>query len=401
MRRISRLRERTQRLLKGYIDNLTIHGATKILTGSIIERIFWAVISFGILGYFFYSANALLFQYLSNEIIVNNESVSVAGVKLPAVTVCDTGSFTCSGMLYKNKSLHASTCDPRKLAASQNQFKKAYWCWEANQLKYTKKCNHTVLQNHPGCLTFNPLQTITQDVSGRHQKARFVVRPTNNKSVFLFLHNTNEVPSWVNRHQYTITSTGFYNVIIQQRDIKRLQAPFKSKCSFNGNLKKYGFPYSKSLCQDSCYSRDMIDKCGTVTDLWWQYLPSYKREADTKFINKSIKENNKRCLWSFLSGSPNRKPCECISPCQETMYEAAIKKSSVEKIYIYLTIYVENLEIMKTNELAAYDSTRFLADMGGLIGLLIGMSLLSVFEVLVCLGLYTFDKLCLLLSMVI
>ena len=90
MRRISRLRERTQRLLKGYIDNLTIHGATKILTGSIIERIFWAVISFGILGYFVYSANALLFQYLSNEIIVNNESVSVAGVKLPAVTVCDT-----------------------------------------------------------------------------------------------------------------------------------------------------------------------------------------------------------------------------------------------------------------------------------------------------------------------
>ena len=62
----------------------------------------------------------------------------------------------------------------------------------------------------------------------------------------------------------------------------------------------------------------------------------------------------------------------------------------------YMTIYFDKLEISKSTELPAYNSTRFLADIGGLIGLLIGMSLLSVFEVLVCLALYAVDKTCLL-----
>ena len=200
--------------MTGYIDNLTIHGATKILTGAIPERIFWGVILFGVLAYFFYSANALLGQFLNNDVIVNNERISVDEVKLPVATVCDAVLFTCSGMLYKNESLRSSTCAPRRLAASMNYFKKNYWCWDANQLKYTKSCNHTVSSNHPGCLTFNPLQTITQDVSGRHQKARFLVKTLNNNSVFLFLHNVNEIPSWIKRHHYTVTTPGYYNVII-------------------------------------------------------------------------------------------------------------------------------------------------------------------------------------------
>ena len=93
VRRISRLREKTQRLLRGYIDNLTIHGATKILTGSIPERIFWIVILLSVLVYFCYSANRLLVQFLGNEIIVSNEIVNVDKVKLPSVTVCDRKKF--------------------------------------------------------------------------------------------------------------------------------------------------------------------------------------------------------------------------------------------------------------------------------------------------------------------
>ena len=37
---ITNLRVKTKRLLRDYIENLTIHGATKVLTGSIPEQIF-------------------------------------------------------------------------------------------------------------------------------------------------------------------------------------------------------------------------------------------------------------------------------------------------------------------------------------------------------------------------
>ena len=140
----------------------------------------------------------------------------------------------------------------------------------------------------------------------------------------------------------------------------------------------------------------MFDACGTVPDFWWIYLPSSKRGKNANLSNAEIHNTTKECLDTFMFGSTPRKPCKCISPCQETVYQAEFKPTFHTNSYVYLTIYFEDIEIMKTTELPAYDSTRFLADVGGLIGLLIGMSLLSLFEVLVCLALYAFDKLCLL-----
>ena len=62
-----------------------------------------------------------------------------------------------------------------------------------------------------------------------------------------------------------------------------------------------------------------------------------------------------------------------------------------------MAIYFEDLQVATTTELVAYDGTRFLADFGGLIGLFVGMSWLSVFEVMFCLALYTADKFCVML----
>ena len=83
--------------------------------------------------------------------------------------------------------------------------------------------------------------------------------------------------------------------------------------------------------------------------------------------------------------------------CKETVYKARIKKTFDKKdSYAMLTIYFDKLEIEKVTESPAYDSTRFMADIGGLVGLLMGMSLLSVVEVIICVVLYALDKLCLL-----
>ena len=65
--------------------------------------------------------------------------------------------------------------------------------------------------------------------------------------------------------------------------------------------------------------------------------------------------------------------------------------------FLYMTIYFGKLEISKTTELPAYDHTRFMADIGGLIGLLVGMSAMSVFEVCACIGLYIADMILMLM----
>ena len=221
------------------------------------------------------------------------------------------------------------------------------------------------------------------------------MRPTGTNAHLLF-HNLQGVPSWVDRHRYTITSKGRYNVIMKQRDIKRLPPPFKSTCSLTASLKNNGFPYSDSFYQEHCFASDMFDTCDAVTDFWEQYLPSANRKIDPQFNDRNQMERTRKCLGDFLYDYRARKPCECKMAREETMYRANIMKYEDRNDSTYMTIYFDKLEISKSTELPAYNSTRFLADIGGLIGLLIGMSLLLVFEVLVCLALYAVDKTCLL-----
>ena len=135
----------------------------------------------------------------------------------------------------------------------------------------------------------------------------------------------------------------------------------------------------------------MFDTFGTVGDSWWKYLPRSIYENHTYPNNKNITDEEMRkqikaYLYDYHS------PCNCIVPCKETLYEATIKQTSAfYKDMIALTLYFDKLEITRSSEMEAYDSTRFMADIGGLVGLLIGMSMLSVVEVFVCFALYLVD----------
>ena len=84
-------------------------------------------------------------------------------------------------------------------------------------------------------------------------------------------------------------------------------------------------------------------------------------------------------------------PCKCGRPCQETNYNAQIKETDTDRNTIILTFYFEKLQFTSSTEIASYDNTRFLADIGGIVGLLVGMSMLSVVEVSICVGLFVVD----------
>ena len=85
---------------------------------------------------------------------------------------------------------------------------------------------------------------------------------------------------------------------------------------------------------------------------------------------------------------------QCAKPCEETVYDAKIVRYGDEDPYggdIRLNFYFNRLEYTRSTEIPAYDKTRFMADVGGVVGLLVGCSLLSVFEVVICVGLYVVD----------
>ena len=381
-------RKKIRELRNGYIDNLTIHGATKILTGTIPERIFWTLITAFVMVYFFYSAKLLVIKFMEYESITNNEVVKFEKLPLPSVTVCDVISFVCSSIQYKNSSVNCNAKRNRTLHKMVDRFERSVEC-RKNGAYTNKSCAQEPTLHHPGCITINPKLTLTQNSPGRSRLIRYRVKP-NSQGVYLFFHNPDEVPSFVHRFHHKIIANGIHDVIVTRTDFKRLTAPYRSNCStptFNSSM----FPYSGSLCHQKCVARNMFDTFGTVGDNWWKYLPRSIYENHTYPNNKNITDEEMRkqikaYLYDYHS------PCNCIVPCKETLYEATIKQTSAfYKDMIALTLYFDKLEITRSSEMEAYDSTRFMADIGGLVGLLIGMSMLSVVEVCVCFALYLVD----------
>ena len=386
--RLMRYREHTRSSLKNYIDNLTVHGVTKIFTGSAVERFFWAVVFLGVFAFFLIILYSLFTQFNSHTYITNTQLLEVDQLKLPSITVCDQSSFECTSMLHRNGSF-APWCDQQQLKAYIKDFVKNTYCW--NKTMVQDGCNYEPSPYHPGCIIINPSQNVTQDTPGRNSKLYFRFHTEiHSRTLYLFLHNRGEVPSFKDRFKYYIKSTGSYNVILSRTDTKRLPAPFYSNCTTPRLSTSQRFPYSRSLCQQVCIAKYMYDKCRAVGAQWYQYLPSNRNKQNAHYQNNTEVAVIRYCTFLVTFNSFNG-PCKCAKPCQETVYEAHIKEISTNKRVYSLAFYFEKLEITSSSELPSYDRTRFLADIGGIVGLLVGMSLLSLFEVSICVVLFAVD----------
>ena len=132
----------------------------------------------------------------------------------------------------------------------------------------------------------------------------------------------------------------------------------------------------------------MLQKCGALNELWLKYLPLDLKKMYTHRNVSQTDQQIRKCLHNFIFGfSPD---CKCNDVCEETVFKADVDKINEEypKNPCRIEVFFNELQITKITEMPAYDRTRFMADIGGLIGLLVGMSMLSVFEVLACFVLY-------------
>ena len=292
--RLLRYRERTQKLLKNYVDNLTVHGATNIFSGSIIQRIFWGVTLTGVFIYFLILARDLFMQYTSNSSITNTQIIKLKKIKLPSVTVCDRLIFACGLSWYKNNSV-LGWCKNKNLSKIVETFyKKVYYVKLTRTGWIPTKDNIEISDSHPGCLVINPKQNLTQDSPWRNERTSFHLY--NMKSVSLFIHGAKEVPSWTDRFTNRIQNSGKYNVVLTRRDVKRLPAPYQGNCSTPVISSLLNFPHSETLCQQYQTAMYILKKCGTVGDNLWKYLPSSLRNIESS----NNTEKNRDCVKSFM-----------------------------------------------------------------------------------------------------
>lgn len=182
--------------------------------------------------------------------------------------------------------------------------------------------------------------------------------------------------------------------------------PERRQCFFEHERElRYFEVYTKSACELECLTNFTYHRCGCVKF-------SMPRDESMKICNQSqiqcyvdaekdlMLNDLKQCLKAGPGANRlGQTDCNCLSSCTSINYEAELSQAEFDydkffksfggndstyendAIYSRLTIFFKNSYFVTSRRSELYGSADFLADTGGLLGLFMGVSILSLIEI--------------------
>ncbi|KAL5016193.1 hypothetical protein ScPMuIL_005782 [Solemya velum] len=221
----------------------------------------------------------------------------------------------------------------------------------------------------------------------------------------LAIHDRNTVPFPADDGLF-VSANSETHVGLRMVQVTRLGQPWGS-CESGAEFRSsYNLTYSRQACSVLCEQKKAIKDCGCFQ----QVSDEINRLLDRGDAEPCRTKENVVCLQKVL----NSKGCACLNPCSEEDYPQAISSRQwpTEKYatllkhticqkkpakcaniseyvdswqlssnFLKLAIYYEDLNNEIITEEEEISTSQFLSDVGGALGLWIGLSVLSIFEV--------------------
>ncbi|XP_052753508.1 pickpocket protein 28-like [Galleria mellonella] len=194
-----------------------------------------------------------------------------------------------------------------------------------------------------------------------------------------------------------------FNMISTSNSLKSY-SPEVRQCYFqHERYLRYFKIYTSKNCRLECQANYTFEKCGCV----WFHMPHNDSESictvnKLDCIKKAIDEFTNEIFDDFVEDEPD--PCLCLPPCDQISYDAEILKTDFNFSSI-INQFQKLAEIDLSNLIESYDYSRidiyfkeprfasmrrselfgltdFLANCGGLLGLFLGFSVLSLIEII-------------------
>ncbi|XP_063437774.1 FMRFamide-activated amiloride-sensitive sodium channel-like [Mytilus trossulus] len=204
------------------------------------------------------------------------------------------------------------------------------------------------------------------------------------------------------------------HVALKQVELIRKGSPYGECQDVTAYLSNYGAKYTRTLCQNFCKQQLIVDSCGCFdnaeSDLFFTLNYTFS-------VVPCLSETERVCLAQLeadLKGRTLECP-ECVKPCQETQfgksfsarnwptdeYANVLMEGVCEKLpkqacdqmaskgndyralghnFVKIKIYFEDLNYELIEETPEIEVQQFASDVGGAIGLWIGLSIISMFE---------------------
>ncbi|XP_033099022.1 acid-sensing ion channel 4-A-like [Anneissia japonica] len=409
--------------LEQFSQNTTLHGLTFITSkdSSLARRLAWMLIVTSMMIVFIYLGiihNVL--RYLDRPINTIVSMNYVNDMDFPAVTICNYNQWrasmvgpeledvvywlSTSSIHYPNQTiLDYLKSKEGELDKKVNIFNMTHQIEDMlrectwKQIERCRADDFTrVLTGWGVCYTFNNPQNMNEVRKVKQSGSNYglYMRINIEQDEYFFGDNTGAGLRILVHHQGQrplVKSLGFSispgfesHIGMRRTKVMNLGHPYKSNC--RTKPLKYS-QYSVQACNYECYVDHVVKTCG---------CQDYRMPGDARRCSayESI-----TCVNNASSDFINKeRKCDCPTACTVNIYNVRVSSTywpsthvteikgitdvEARKNYMDVKIYFEELSLEEIQQIPAYGFEALLGDIGGIMGLLCGMSLTTVFEFL-------------------
>ena len=427
---------------KDYFENTTTHGLTRIYSArNFYIRWFWLILFLVVFGLLIRSLANLVIKLTKNDIVTSVQTRFSNGMAFPAITFCNENPFRRQEIgkllnvtdqnitIIKELEVelikrlgHMNKSNLYKLSHAREVFLMdiRHGCLFSRQTcDIRKDFQLSTSIMHGNCYTFpslNRKQKKSESGAGLFKVLNIdqdSYLPMGEMQVaagaLVHIHNQKELLNEVSAiHLQPGTLT---DIKIEKRIIKRLQSPYPDKCAGLGILgtrfEGQPFSYTTHVCYFLCYLDAQNEYCGYVT-------PTYRSSYPELYAHFKVMTNVSQydCIQRFdQQYQRDEVACNCPPPCYEEQFRVTVSSSmwpplnkaaeflsnlkaayakekmfsnwTVDTIYrniLATDIYFKDFTVETVEQKPAYGLDDFASDLGGQLGLWIGASVFSAFE---------------------
>ena len=417
-------KSKRSKLIKEAADSVTLHGLPRAITseGRIVKT-FWLIVflcSLTVLVFFIYQRVTDYYKY---EIYIKTQTKIIQPMKFPAVTICNSDRLNNSegkpqpAFSMKNMTCNNSSVDFVSLSREETEFHKACKLFLSGSSD-TFRFGGEAVSGFPElfkttsgvypCFTFNKDGKLKQSVGGSGKGVEMILYSDpidslkfdlanlsrfddRRRGILVVIHDPETGLSLDLPSNIALVTGESTEIVLRQKVYFRKPAPFPSKCHTKDTTLYKVIPgrYTTSNCVSSCFQIKLKKKCGKQV---------YGDDIKSQVV----------CKKEMYKKYPI-EDCVCPPPCTEIKYNRETSRSvwpqevhvdssrdsfaqmmnrtlgditpyKLQQRLIQLKIYYQDLVIEEATEEELYGVSNLLSEVGGLMGLFIGASLISIVE---------------------
>ena len=412
--------------LNKFIHSFTAHGVIHICTGkSVIRRTIWLFIFLAASAICLFDISTHIKDLVSKPTSTTTLITKTDHLHFPAVTVCDLNHYDFDTLESKNLTtlirsvysasdsqddcetlLQNTTCTSLNLSeigyeelsqeASHNLSDFISVCkFSGENCNMSGEMFKPVMTNLGLCYTFNYADgesSLKIHGSGQKQGLQMTLKisdtnhtTTAGAGVKVAIHPQSEPP--LPDDQGYAVPTGM-NAFIGIKETHIVDETFRH-CKADDDVAELNFltehRYSTSSCLTSCTHTDIATNCGCVLSASF-VLP--KDDTFTNLPNCSF--DNLCCIYDkqFYGAQAN---CSCLPPCSYVTYDCDVSisystffdsatESAKRDSSLSINIYFKSFNVETKTTSKAYTFVELLSDIGGQLGLFLGISVITIIE---------------------